>query len=162
MPVVLFTLHAYGTWMPDRPQGSFHHERGYQKSDAKLAAAYRTKQQWPAAHFDAKTQQVILNTLLELRSFQHLDLYGIAIDPSHVHVVAAWKDDRTPEQVQDRLKHAVSQRLNESITKRPWFTRGGHDRRVRDRDHLKRLLDHYLPSHQGMNWDHRIHENRPR
>ena len=33
MPVYHFTLHAYGTWMPDRPEGYNKHGEGYQAPD---------------------------------------------------------------------------------------------------------------------------------
>jgi len=94
MPVYLFTLHAYGSWMPDRTQGYVHRTKGLQTADQALAQHYRGRQSQPATRFQEQHQQHALAILQS--ACPHLDatLHGYAGDPSHLHLLVSWDHDR--------------------------------------------------------------------
>ena len=150
MPVSHITLHAYATWMPDRVQGSVHWQRGYQSKDNRLADVYRMNQREPAASFDEGVQRTFIDAALETATHRSLRIHAIATEPAHVHIICSWTDARAPEFVRDRLKRAMSRRLNAEHGPRTWFTRKGDCTPVRNREHFGYLRDVYLPSHPGM------------
>ena len=156
MPVAHFTLHAYGTWMPDRPEGSVHWRHGYQMPDDVLAAMYHRNRREDPARFDDRTQRLLLVTLGACQVPLALTLYAAATDPTHLHVVAGWRDEREPERVRRSLKGSLTRVLNTQVARRTWLTRGGDIRRVRDIPHLDRLCRCYLPDHPGWKWDRHI------
>ncbi|MEL7240259.1 MAG: hypothetical protein AAGK78_15480, partial [Planctomycetota bacterium] len=81
--VYLFTIHAYGTWHPDRPQGSVHWKRGYQKTNTQLAATYKSRQKQDAASFSDDVQQQVIALFREAAQHQRRTIYAIATDASH-------------------------------------------------------------------------------
>lgn len=153
--VILFTWYAYGTWIPDRPEGYYRNKQGLHAPDADRAEQYRRRQRQGQAHFGRRAQRLIIDELIDAARKLDLHLYATAADPAHVHVLVAWNDSRLPRAIQRSLKHTLSQRLNKELESRSWFTRRGHDRRVRDRDHFENLREEYLPSHRGLKWDKR-------
>lgn len=157
MPDYLFTLHAYGTWMPDRLEGSVHWKRGYSPRNEGMAGAYRARQREPSARFDKRAQRVRIEALLETAQMKCVTVHAVATDDSHIHFVCEWDDDdgRSAEHLQNRLKHAMTLRLNERIGRRSWFTKGGHRKPVADVTHFDYLCDEYLPVHRGLRWDAR-------
>lgn len=155
MPVLLLTLHAYGTWLPDREQGSVHWQRGYQSQNLKLAREYRYKQRQPAARLSEREQRVVIDNLIGACPLKSLRLYAAATDESHVHILLSWRDEREPMRIQDRVKHSLTRALNEQVFRRRWFTKSGHRKCVNDREHFDHLRDVYLPSHKGLLWDER-------
>jgi hypothetical protein len=153
--VILFTLHAYGSWMPDRPQGFYRNSEGLHPRNPLKAGQFRRSQVAPEAMFDEAAQLLAIEVVREAATRLGARMYGVATDPVHLHFMTAWDDERTPEQVQRSFKWSLTRRLNSEIGRRPWFTRKGHDRRVRDKEHFVYLLDKYLPSHRGWKWDAR-------
>ncbi len=153
--LVLFTFHAYGTWMPDRPQGYYQNRSGLKPQDDEQARRYRSRQRESPAIFDDHCQQVMLTSLQQSGVMQLWTLIALAVDDAHLHLLAGWHDERSPEHVQQRIKWALTRDLNAQVSRRTWFTKNGHDRRVRDRAHLDHLRDVYLPSHRGVCWDRR-------
>ncbi len=154
--VILFTWQAYATWMPDRPQGYYRNRDGLRPRAGKMAEHYRVDQRFPTARLINHVQRDLLAECERCASPLSITLYGVATDDSHLHLLAAWDHDRSPEQLQRSIKWSLSRRLNTAHGKRPWFGRNGHDRRVRDLDHFLYLRDAYLPSHPGWKWDKRI------
>ncbi len=152
---MLLTLHAYGTWMPDRPEGSVHWRRAYQPQHDKLAREYRYKQREPIAHFDDREQRILINTLFATCPLKQIALHAVATDASHLHALLSWRDERDARLVQERIKISLTAALNNDVGHRTWFTRGGHRKRVFDRAHFDHLRDVYLPSHKGLCWDER-------
>ena len=156
VPDYLFTFHAYGTWMPDRSEGSVHWKRGYQPQNIGLAEAYRSKQRERSARFDEGAQRLIIEALLETAHVKQVTIHAVGTDDTHIHIVCEWRDDaRSAEQLQNRLKHAVTLRLNERLGRRTWFSKGGHRKAIRDIRHFDYLCDEYLPTHRGLRWDWR-------
>ncbi|MEM8875697.1 MAG: hypothetical protein AAGD32_15735 [Planctomycetota bacterium] len=153
MPVYLITLHAYGTWLPDRKQGSVHWRRGLQGKSDSLARAYRRKQRQAPAEFDVLTQNHIANEFQSAAPHQGFTAYAAALDPTHVHLLLGWRGDRSASRMRINLKHSLTQRLNREVRRRTWFSKGGHEKRVHDPQHMALLRETYLPSHLGVTWD---------
>ncbi len=151
--VVLFTWHAYGTWMPDRPQGYFKNKTGLWAADSQAAIAYRHRQQANTCVFCDEAQQLLVVAAQEAASHQGFSSITLATDRTHVHLLAGWVDEREPNVVRTRVKQSLTRQLNARFGNRQWFTRGGHDRLVRDGEHFHRLRHEYLPSHRGWFWD---------
>jgi REP element-mobilizing transposase RayT len=152
MPVCLFTFHAYGSWMPDRTEGYVQRGRGVLPTDPEMARAYRSRQNNLDVVFDFGTRETIIEIVQTAAAAKSLQIHGIATDPTHVHALLAWRDDRTAVRGRQKLKESLTRGLNQRFGQQAWFSRGGHDRRVRDREHLTHLLNQYLPSHIGPNW----------
>ena len=96
MPGCLFTFHAYGTWMPDRGEGSYHWKRGYQPRNEGLGASYRAKLHEPPAHFDCDMQRVLIEAVLETAPFKRITVHAVATEDTHLHAVCEWDVDREP------------------------------------------------------------------
>ncbi|MEM7575960.1 MAG: transposase [Planctomycetota bacterium] len=152
MPVHLFTFHAHGSWMPDRPEGFVQRKRGVLPTDSDMALAYRSRQTKPDATFTLETREAMITVLRDSAVPQNFELHAIATDPSHIHALIAWHDDRTAVRMRQKLKESLTRSLNQRFDRRTWFGRGGHDRRVRDRTHFDHLRNTYLPGHAGPNW----------
>ena len=151
--VILFTFHAYATWMPDRRQGYYENRAGLHQRDPEQAEQYRARQQEAAAELLADVQRALIEELFAAAEFQRFRLFAAATDDEHLHLVAGWDDARTPEDLQETIKESISRRLNADFGKRRWLGRNGHDRRVRDAEHFLQLRDEYLPSHRGWRWE---------
>ena len=141
--------------MPDRAQGFYRNREGLRERDERLAGLYRSSQRAGEARFEEDVQRRLIDCLVEAASRLGVALHAAATDPCHLHLLVSWGDDRAPERIQRSLKWALTRRLNAEAGRRPWFTRQGHDRRVRDPEHFLHLRDEYLPSHRGWKWDRR-------
>ena len=152
MPVHLFTFHAHGSWMPDRPEGYVQRNRGVLPTDHEVASAYRSRQNKPHTTFLPENREAIIAIVQASAEPQGFRLHAVATDPTHVHVLAAWQDDRPAVRLRQKIKESLTRGMNERFGRQTWFSRGGHDRRVRDQTHFDHLLHAYLPSHVGPNW----------
>ncbi|MEM8782412.1 MAG: transposase, partial [Planctomycetota bacterium] len=152
VPVHLFTFHAHGSWMPDRPEGYVKRRHGVLPTDPKMANAYRARQNNPSTTFAPEIREAIIDLLRAAAEAQQVQLHAVATDPTHVHALVAWNSARTVIQVRANMKESLTRRLNQRFGRRAWFSRGGHDRRVRNREHFEHLFTKYLPSHVGPNW----------
>ena len=121
--IVLFTWHAYGTWMPDRPQGYYRNREGLTPTSAREAETYRARQVEPIAEFTADAQNVILSATLASCKQHDWTLICFASDPSHVHALTGWSDDRSPEDLQRSIKRTISYTLRDRVAKRRWLGR---------------------------------------
>ena len=156
MPCFLFTYHGYGTWLPDRADGFVHWRDGLQPTDAELANAYKRKMKVAGASvagFDESVQLLLIDELQTAATFQRLRLHTLATEPTHVHALMSWTDERAPQRVSDGLRESLSRRLNKEVAKRKWLAKGGSKRRVKDLEHFDYLETTYLPSHGGWKWD---------
>ena len=153
--VVLFTLHAYASWMPDREQGFYQNRNGLRATNASEASRYRARQKQDEVAFTIEMQLALIERLREASRCQQWHLFAVATDEAHLHFLTAWDDDREPVRIQSNAKESLTRELNERFGNRRWFTRNGHDRRVRSEEHFVHLRDVYLPSHRGVCWDRR-------
>ena len=152
MPVVHYSPHVYGTWMPDRPQGYVHHTRGLLPPDPKRARRYRRDQREPSASFDARTQKLLGQTMLDAQEPQAMEVLSLASDPSHFHALLGWRDDRDEDQVCRAARSSLTRVLNREVGRRTWFTRGSDQRPVVRREHFRYLVEEYHKSHIGWAW----------
>lgn len=151
MPCYLFTWHAYGTWMPDRPQGYVLKGRGIQTPDAAKAQQYRARQKEETANFTDVIQRLVIDESIIAASMRKFRLHGLATELTHFHSLVSWTDDRAFDVLRRGLRESISRRLNGS-SKRRWLEQGGSRKRVENRAHFNYLMDRYLPKHGGWKW----------
>lgn len=154
MSVYLFTYHAYGTWWPDRPQGFVQEGQGIQPTNRNLAVAYRRAAKHPTVTFGCEDQKQVIQKLHHIAETDCLLLYAATVDPTHVHILVGWSDDRGYAKVRGRIKNLLSLHLSRlaGTTGRPWFVKESSRKRVKDEEHFEYLLAAYLPKHQGLQW----------
>ena len=152
MPCYLFTYHAYGSWMPDRSRGYVRRKEGVLVADRRMAACYRKNLKGEIVEFDTHVQQRLVEALLEACQFQSLRGHGMATDPSHVHVLVSWTDDRTWKLMRRRVRTSLTLQLNRAFKHRTWFSKQPSRKRVKDREHFEYLVEEYLPRHRGWKW----------
>ncbi|MFN3168191.1 MAG: hypothetical protein ACE37H_14105 [Phycisphaeraceae bacterium] len=151
MPVYHYTFHAYGSWLPDRPEGYTPHGQSFKPADPAIANEYRKRMRRPETHFGDGAKQHALQTLIDSQSLQHFELYAMAAEPSHLHVVVAWRDEREPTRVRSQVKTSLTRALNKHFGKRDWFVAKAGQTPVVDEAHLHELVHSYLPKH-GLYW----------
>lgn len=152
MPVYHFTFHAYGTWLPDRSEGSYKYQKGWQPPGHARAESYRSQMTDQPARFTNKAQQLFLETLRKGQPLQDYELYALAADDSHLHAVIGWRDEREPVRVRSQVKSSMTRALNQHFGKRIWFVRSAGQTLVVDHQHLHHLVHSYLPKHSGLYW----------
>jgi hypothetical protein len=152
MPVALITLHRYSSWMPDRREGFVHYRRGLSEPDERLARFYRANQAYPERIFDNLAQRLLVEELLDASAPLQVEHYAIGTEWAHAHLLCGWRDRRSDVQIRRAIKYSLSLALNRRIERRPWFTRGGHVKRVAKGPHFAYLRDEYIPSHPGWKW----------
>ena len=154
MPVYHFVIHAYGSYLPDHDLGSHHPTRGYRRPNHdELADAYHRRQREPTVMFGRDHQRLLIEAMQRAANFQGYQLFAVACDSAHLHVVAAWPDDaRSPERVRAEIKSSLTRRLNAALGRRSWLSARGACGRVWDWQQLSYLLTTYLPKHGGEQW----------
>ena len=154
MPVYLFTYHAYGTWYPDRPQGFVQEGKGIQPANTKLAVAYKDAAKHPPFQFNPSIQRALIEKLHHIAKTERLVIYAASADPTHLHVLVGWNDEREYAKVRGRIKNLLALHLSRlsGKTGRPWFVKQSSRKRVKDEAHFEYLLNTYLPKHLGLQW----------
>ena len=153
MPCYLFTWHAYGSWLPDRPRGYVHWKNGLQPQDERLASAYRRNMTLAKIVFDEPLQEFVIEECLAAVGLQKFRLHGIAFESTHIHVLVSWRDERSKDKVSDGLKQSLTRRITRERGRRKWLAKNGSKQPVKDRRHFDHLVGVYLPSHRGWKWD---------
>jgi len=151
MPCYLFTWHAYGTWLPDRPQGYVHWSHGLQPQNVTLAQCYQREQKESSAVFDTSIQRLLIDQLELAAPLARFRLHAVATDSTHIHVLVSWNDPRNWKRLRRSIRHGLTTRLNEE-RRRTWFSRGGHAKQVESQQHFDQLVGAYLPNHKGWKW----------
>ena len=152
MPVYLLAVHAYRSWMPDRPEGYVKRGDGILPADPELAEVYNAIANEPAARFGDEQQQLLIDESLATSAKQSLRCHFAATDPTHVHLLLSWKTAKTSAAVRKSIKTSLTRRLNLECEKRTWFSRSGSRKRVAGEDHFNNLVQSSLPSHRGWKW----------
>ena len=137
MPVYLFTYHAYGSWWPDRPQGFVQQGKGIQPTNNPLAQAYRRAATHDAVLFTPDDQRALIEKLFHIAETDSLRIHAATADPTHLHTLVSWADDRSFTKVRGRIKNLLSLCLSRraATTGRPWFVQGASRKRVEDEQH---------------------------
>ncbi|MEM6329673.1 MAG: hypothetical protein AAF790_05430 [Planctomycetota bacterium] len=138
--------------MPNRSQGYVHRQQGLRPQSQAMATCYKRNQRESTVTFCRAHQQTLVRVLLESQSKQGFDCLGIATDPTHVHTVVAWRDERRARRLRVAIKSSLSRGMNTAFSRRSWLSEGGSCKRLRDQRHLDYLLEHYLPKHSGLVW----------
>ncbi|NOY29020.1 MAG: hypothetical protein GXP28_02240 [Planctomycetes bacterium] len=152
MPCYLFTYHAYASWLPDRRQGYVKRHKGILEPDPNEAALYRKLQTEEPVEFDDKLQKAIITALLDSREKQAFEVYFLATEPSHAHVLLGWRNERPWLRMRSTVKGSISRSLNQNLYRRTWLAEGGSRKRVADQKHFDYLKGKYLPDHGGWKW----------
>ena len=108
----------------------------------------------PPADLGSAAQKTILKVLIDSQILQNFDLYAVTSDSAHLHIVAAWRDDRDEIKLRSQIKTSLSRALNKRFAKRQWFVAKGGQNQVIDEEHLHQLIHCYLPKHAGIYWQH--------
>ena len=116
-----------------------------------MAKQYRERMQQSASRLQAGEFDHALGVLLDSQTLQRFELYAVAGEASHLHVVVAWRDDRKPTRVRGQIKSSLTRALNEQFGKRKWFVAKGGQSAVVDEVYLFELVESYLPKH-GLFW----------
>jgi hypothetical protein len=155
MPVYHFTLHAYRSWRPDHRRGYTEKGKGYQPPSEERARQYDENAKQEPVTFDSEIQKEILLLAHSICGDEGWRLEAVGFDPTHAHLVLAWRRFNRWEEVDRRLKNLLALKLNRAhqTPGKRWFVRGrSAPRRVKEQTHLDYLLETYLPDHPGLFW----------
>ena len=153
MPCYLFTFHAYGTWMPDREEGFVRRKQGVLPPDEELAEDHRGKAGEDQVSFDSPIQVLLIEESRIACEKQRYRGHCIATDPTHVHALISWSDERPWLKIRSGLKTSLTLRLNRDVKRRKhWFVDSASRKQVKDQRHFDHLVSEYLPSHRGWKW----------
>lgn len=152
MAVYLFTLHSYGSWLPDRAQGYTRRGKGVLPTDGVMAGYYREAMSGDEVRFNQTAQRVVIEAARDYVRIKECLLYAVATDATHVHVLLGWRGYRPWVDARRGLKSTITRRLNQNVARRTWLARGGSRKRVSDPKHFRYLVRTYLPSHRGQKW----------
>jgi hypothetical protein len=126
--------------------------RGILAPNVDRAEKYREAMKESPVQFSSQIQRAIIASILGSQEKQDFDAHFIATDPTHVHLLVSWRDDRTWLRLRSTIKSSLSRYLNSRLTRREWFVEGGSRKRVKDRAHFDYLVQRYLPRHSGWKW----------
>lgn len=152
MPCFLITYHAHGTWLPNRKQGYVKRGQGILPPDERTYRLYVGAMTQEIACFDDDLQKGLIHAALEAAPYQRFELYYVASDVSHLHVLLGWRHDRQGKLVKSQLKWSLTHALNIRFEKRTWLVGGGSGKQVKDLAHFHYLRNVYLPEHNGWKW----------
>ena len=117
-----------------------------------MADRYRRNAKEGPARFDYDIQKIMINEILIASKFQRFAVDSVATDPSHLHVLNHWRDQRGFALIRNGLRSSLTRRLNREFGKRAWFSESASRKRVVDQEHFDYLVQTYLPDHPGWKW----------
>ena len=153
MPCCLFTYHAYGSWLPDRSQGYVRRGQGILPQDMHKHRLYAKAMAEKTVTFYSEHQRRAIECLIKSQTPQRFDLHYLATDPTHIHALLAWRDERNIVAMRGLIKGSISRGLNAAMERRTWLSEGGSRKQVRNREHFDYLMRVYLPKHSGWKWN---------
>jgi hypothetical protein len=169
MPVALITLHTYRSWREDNARGYVQRGKaGVQPPSERLAQWRDEKAKQEPVRFNEEQRAYAIDAAADVCGRRDWRLHAASCTATHLHVIVSWREEQLltcagdstglppgasrqqqVEHVAAKLKQLVGMLLSkrEGVKGRRWFSRGIHDRWVRDREHLQRLMSEYLPRH---------------
>ena len=138
--------------MPDRKRGYVKRDKGVLPPDPDMAGRYKQNMKESPVEFDADKQRAMLDEMRIGSKFQRFDLRGVGTDPTHLHGLVSWRDERSWDRLRNGIRSSLTRRLNREFEKRSWFVEGASRKRVVERQHYDYLIDTYLPDHPGLKW----------
>lgn len=157
MPVFHFTFHAYRSWNTDHPKGwTQHGEPGARVRTESLAIHRHRLAKHPPVRFTPTQQHAIIDYVHDICRRRQWQPHCITADPTHIHIVVAWRSSEEMEFVRDKLKSLIGLLLARAAGTRgkPWLSHGQDETPVLSMKHMLYLLHEYLPRHQGPFWRH--------
>ena len=152
MPCYLFTFHAYGSWLPDHRRGYVHRGDGILPTDEHMGELYRGNLKQAEVRFDHEIQRRLVDAGLGACSHQSLRCHFVSTEPTHVHVLASWTDDRQWQDIRRQLGSSLTRSLNQNVKRQKWLAKSPSHKRVNDRRHFTYLTTDYLVKHSGVKW----------
>jgi REP element-mobilizing transposase RayT len=152
MPCYHLTFHGYGTWLPDEDDGYVRRSKGHLPQDVVVAAQYRRRMTDDEALFEEPHQKALIDEVHMAATKQDFRVHFVATEPTHIHILVSWKDDREFEKLRRSLRQSLSRRLGKEFHRREWLSEGGSRRRVMVEEHFDYLVTTYLPDHGGWKW----------
>jgi hypothetical protein len=152
MPCYHFTFHGYGTWMPDEDDGYVKRHNGHLPQDVVEAAEYRRRMTDDEVAFDELHQKTLIDEVHVTAGKTDLRVHYVATEPTHIHALVSWKDDRPWLRVRTSLKSSLSRRMKRDHGRREWLSEGASRRNVANQEHFDYLVATYLPGHSGWKW----------
>lgn len=152
MPCYLFTYHAHGTWLPNRKQGYVMRGQGILPPDERMHRFYATAMKKPVVSFGNDLQLELIRAAIGAAPHQRFELYFVASDATHLHVLVGWRHNRRAKVVKSQLKWSLSHALNTRFGNRTWLVEGGSGQQVKGPQHFNHLRSIYLPKHNGWKW----------
>ena len=154
MPTFLFTFHAYRSWMPDHPRGYTKRGVGYLAPDPTMQRAYERCATYLPTIFDHSLQRELVRHVLTIPNHIAVDIFAVATETSHIHILCGWSIDRSWESIRDSIKRSISIKLKQLATaEKPLFLSAGASRKqVLNQEHFDHLIHQYLPNHSGSAW----------
>ena len=152
MPCYHFTYHAYGTWLPDEDDGFVKRGEGQLPQDVREAANYRARMHATETLFAEVHQQALIDEVGIAAAKQDFRIHFIATEPTHVHVLLSWRDERAWQKLRTSVKSSLTRRLHRDLGQRDWLSEGASRRRVGNQEHYDYLVCTYLPRHSGWKW----------
>jgi len=104
MPCYLFTFHAFGTWMPDREEGFVRRDQGILPPNEELAQQYRKRSKEEEVVFDSRLQLLLIEETRIACEKQRYRSHCVATEPTHVHALVSWPDERPWLKIRNGLK----------------------------------------------------------
>jgi len=178
MPVYMATLHSYGSWKEDDPNGYIQRNEGLKVPNEALARWREEHRSQGAVRFEHSSQEELQAVLAEIAQERKLRLHASATTPTHTHGIVSFRNPacqcgagsnycasdclarQDMEKFITHLKRVSGYRLGKllKITGRKWFSRGWDLTRVTDEAHLDYLLNVYLPKHVEENGIVRVYQ----
>ena len=138
--------------MPDEDDGYVKRGEGRLPQDIILAARYRAAMAEPEVDFSDVHQRAMIDEVHIAAGKQRFSVHFVATEPTHIHVLVSWKNDRPFEKLRASIRQSLSRRLGKDFEKRTWLSEGGSRRRVSNQEHFDYLVGTYLPQHGGWKW----------
>jgi hypothetical protein len=152
MPCYHFIFHGHGTWMPDEDEGYVTRDEGRLPQDVVVAARYRAIMVEPEVEFSEAHQLAMIDEVHVAAAKQEFRVHFVATEPTHIHVLVSWKDERPFEKLRASIRQSLSRRPGKDLERRTWLSEGGSRRRVSNQEHFDYLVTTYLPQHGGWKW----------
>ncbi|MEX2171280.1 MAG: hypothetical protein WD851_18310 [Pirellulales bacterium] len=152
MPCYLFSYHTYRSWMPDRPQGYVQRGNGILPCDPRMADLYCEAATYDEALLNEEHQIIIVERLRGAVNHIGCRLHFVATEPTHIHMLVSWRDERPWQLKRTSLKRSITIELKARFDDRPWLSNGSSRKRVKDQQHFDYLVTKYLPDHSGWKW----------
>ncbi len=153
MPVYHVIAHGFFTWNADNPEGYYRRNRGRYAPEVKLAKHWTRTARFPVVYWHREDQEILLHAVLESARRRNWEIYAVATQTTHLHIIVAWQTQDSPNKVQQTLKQIMSLQMGRTYGYgRRWLARNGQPQRVKNGAHLRHLLYGYLPSQAIIFW----------